>query len=128
MLLQIRRDAFPGIEPYYTHAPSPADHADDVAMLHAKATALSSLQQLAAHPALVRLQPQAAKFVELGPLYVLLCVCLCVMLCTQGALAVHASGITTLPWPRYTVANTSEELVDAATKARLLKVRSDLLA
>ena len=77
MLLQIRRDAFPGIEPYYTNAPSPADHADDVAVLHAKATALSSLQQLAAHPqaALVRLQPQAAKFVELGPLYVLVCVC-----------------------------------------------------
>ena len=74
MLLQIRRDAFPSTEPYYTHAPSPADHADDVAVLHAKATALSSLQQLAAHPALVRLQPQAAKCVELGPLYVHFCV------------------------------------------------------
>lgn len=81
-LEQIRRDAFPGTEPYYTHAPSPADHADDVAVLHAKATALSSLQQLVAHPTLLRLQPQAAK---------------------------------------YTVTNTSEELVDAATKARLLK-------
>ncbi len=75
MLSQIRRDAFPSTEPYYTHAPSPADHADDVAVLHAKATALSSLQQLVAHPALVRLQPQAAKCVELGPLYLLLCVC-----------------------------------------------------
>ena len=62
---QVRKEAFPSTAPYYTHAPATHDSAEDVAALHTKVVALTSLQRLVSHPSLARLQPEAAGCVSM---------------------------------------------------------------
>ena len=103
------------------------DSPDDVAALLAKILALTNLHRLVSHRSLAALRGDAMRSAaHLDRHHVCcwsaLCVCLGVCVCVLIWRTVAISQPEPARACRYSVANTASELVDAATKAKLLKV------